>query len=153
MFHHFQHGLQSSRISAVEEVAELKKLLKKESVLRKAAEEEVNSLKSQLVQWKRSEVCLMFLWGIPFQLCQCFNPPPFPLPNLWRLNLTYNDTLGIRNFEHLKASWDAGRWGTSERETWRRNSNTPQSVVANEFWSWWGVCLELMTLRFSLNLS
>lgn len=61
MFHHFQHGLQSSRISAVEEVAELKKLLKKESVLRKAAEEEVNNLKSQLLQWKRSEVCLMFL--------------------------------------------------------------------------------------------
>ncbi|KAG7956797.1 hypothetical protein I3843_11G141400 [Carya illinoinensis] len=46
---------ESSKISAVEEVPELKKLLQKESLLRKAAEEEVNSLKSQLAQWKRSE--------------------------------------------------------------------------------------------------
>ncbi|KAG2681377.1 hypothetical protein I3760_11G141700 [Carya illinoinensis] len=46
---------ESSKISAVEEVSELKKLLQKESLLRKAAEEEVNSLKSQLAQWKRSE--------------------------------------------------------------------------------------------------
>ncbi|KAF5478398.1 hypothetical protein F2P56_004960 [Juglans regia] len=46
---------ESSKISAIEEVSELKKLLQKESLLRKAAEEEVNSLKSQLAQWKRSE--------------------------------------------------------------------------------------------------
>ncbi|GMY30131.1 kinesin-like protein KIN-UA [Fagus crenata] len=45
----------SSKLSAVEEVAELKKLLQKESLLRKAAEEEVNNLKSQIAQWKRSE--------------------------------------------------------------------------------------------------
>ncbi|XP_018813408.1 kinesin-like protein KIN-UA [Juglans regia] len=44
-----------SKISAIEEVSELKKLLQKESLLRRAAEEEVNSLKSQLAQSKRSE--------------------------------------------------------------------------------------------------
>ncbi|KAE8055178.1 hypothetical protein FH972_012039 [Carpinus fangiana] len=46
---------ESSKVSAVEEVAELKKVLQKESLLRKAAEEEVNSLKSQLAQCRRSE--------------------------------------------------------------------------------------------------
>ncbi|KAF5478399.1 hypothetical protein F2P56_004960 [Juglans regia] len=51
----YEDALESSKISAIEEVSELKKLLQKESLLRKAAEEEVNSLKSQLAQWKRSE--------------------------------------------------------------------------------------------------
>ncbi|MBA0858554.1 hypothetical protein Goshw_027952, partial [Gossypium schwendimanii] len=41
--------------STAEEVAELKKLLSKETSLRKAAEEEVNNLKSQLAQLKMSE--------------------------------------------------------------------------------------------------
>lgn len=55
----FQFDSQSPMISTIKEVAELKKLLQKESLLRKAAEEEVNSLKSQVAQWKRSEVCFM----------------------------------------------------------------------------------------------
>ncbi|EXC17833.1 Armadillo repeat-containing kinesin-like protein 3 [Morus notabilis] len=42
-------------LSAIEEVVELKKLLQKETHLRKAAEEEVSNLKNQLSQWKRSE--------------------------------------------------------------------------------------------------
>ncbi|KAK7822062.1 kinesin-like protein kin-ua [Quercus suber] len=46
---------ESSKVSAAEEVAELKKLLQKENLLRKTAEEEVNNLKSQIAQWKRSE--------------------------------------------------------------------------------------------------
>ncbi|KAA3454808.1 armadillo repeat-containing kinesin-like protein 3 [Gossypium australe] len=41
--------------STAEEVAELQKLLSKETSLRKAAEEEVNNLKSQLAQLKMSE--------------------------------------------------------------------------------------------------
>nr|KJB37576.1 hypothetical protein B456_006G211400 [Gossypium raimondii] len=41
--------------STAQEVAELKKLLSKETSLRKAAEEEVNNLKSQLAQLKMSE--------------------------------------------------------------------------------------------------
>ncbi|KAG6685225.1 hypothetical protein I3842_12G101300 [Carya illinoinensis] len=48
-------NIESPMISTIKEVAELKKLLQKESLLRKAAEEEVNSLKSQVAQWKRSE--------------------------------------------------------------------------------------------------
>lgn len=40
----------------VEEIDDLKKLLQKETLLRKAAEEEVQNLKIQLAQWKRSEV-------------------------------------------------------------------------------------------------
>ncbi|KAJ4712890.1 Kinesin-like protein [Melia azedarach] len=44
-----------SMVSVVEELAEVKKLLLKETQLRKAAEEEVNSLKNQVAQWKRSE--------------------------------------------------------------------------------------------------
>ncbi|KAM2624627.1 hypothetical protein TB1_031583 [Malus domestica] len=39
----------------VEEIDDLTKLLQKETMLRKAAEEEVQNLKSQLTQWKRSE--------------------------------------------------------------------------------------------------
>ncbi|PON57433.1 Kinesin-like protein [Parasponia andersonii] len=42
-------------LSALEEVVELKKMLQKETLLRKAAEEEINSLKNQISQWKRSE--------------------------------------------------------------------------------------------------
>lgn len=45
----------ASAISASKEIAELKQSLQNENKLRKAAEEEANSLKSQLVQWKRSE--------------------------------------------------------------------------------------------------
>lgn len=41
--------------SAAEEIAELKKLLQNEASLRTATEEEVNNLKSQVVQWKRIE--------------------------------------------------------------------------------------------------
>ncbi|XP_058104679.1 kinesin-like protein KIN-UB isoform X1 [Magnolia sinica] len=41
--------------SLSEEIAELNQLLQNEIRLRKAAEEEVSNLKSQLVQWKRSE--------------------------------------------------------------------------------------------------
>ncbi|XP_011654782.1 kinesin-like protein KIN-UA isoform X2 [Cucumis sativus] len=43
-------------VSADKEVAELKKLVKKEIVLRKAAEEEVNNLRNQVAQLKRSEI-------------------------------------------------------------------------------------------------
>ncbi|KAL6182062.1 hypothetical protein ACLB2K_043485 [Fragaria x ananassa] len=39
----------------VEEIDDLRKLLQRETSLRKAAEEESNNLKSQLTQWKRSE--------------------------------------------------------------------------------------------------
>ncbi|KAM6556992.1 hypothetical protein CsatB_004011 [Cannabis sativa] len=42
-------------LSALEEVVELKKMLQKETLLRKNAEEEINNLKNQLSQWKRSE--------------------------------------------------------------------------------------------------
>ncbi|KDP25576.1 hypothetical protein JCGZ_20732 [Jatropha curcas] len=43
------------RVAAVEELAEVKKLLHKETLLRKASEEEVDNLKSQLAQSKKSE--------------------------------------------------------------------------------------------------
>uniref|UniRef100_A0A5B6YKD6 Kinesin-like protein n=1 Tax=Davidia involucrata TaxID=16924 RepID=A0A5B6YKD6_DAVIN len=42
-------------VSAAEEVAAVKKLLQNETLLRRAAEEEINNLKTQLVQWKKSE--------------------------------------------------------------------------------------------------
>ncbi|XP_052211329.1 kinesin-like protein KIN-UB [Diospyros lotus] len=42
-------------IVAAEEVAELKRLLQEETVLRKSAEEEVGNLRNQLIQWKISE--------------------------------------------------------------------------------------------------
>ena len=42
----------------MEELSEMKKKLQKETLLRKAAEEEVNKLKSQLAELKKSEVCL-----------------------------------------------------------------------------------------------
>lgn len=44
-----------SMASIVGELTEVKKLLLKETQLRKAAEEEVNNLKIQVAQWKRSE--------------------------------------------------------------------------------------------------
>ncbi|KAH7549536.1 hypothetical protein JRO89_XS13G0046500 [Xanthoceras sorbifolium] len=44
-----------SMSSVVEELAEVKKMLLKENQLRKAAEEEVNNLKGQVAQWKRTE--------------------------------------------------------------------------------------------------
>lgn len=55
-------------MSADKEVAELKKLVKKETLLRKAAEEEVNNLRSQVAQLKRSEVCLGQLYVTNFSL-------------------------------------------------------------------------------------
>ncbi|KAK9277671.1 hypothetical protein L1049_007218 [Liquidambar formosana] len=42
-------------VSVVEDVVELKNMLQNETRLRKIAEEEVNNLRSQLEQWKRSE--------------------------------------------------------------------------------------------------
>lgn len=45
-----------SMASIVGELTEVKKLLLKETQLRKAAEEEVNNLKIQVAQWKRSEM-------------------------------------------------------------------------------------------------
>lgn len=41
---------------SAEEVADMKELLQKETLLRRAAEEEVNSLKMQVVELKKSEV-------------------------------------------------------------------------------------------------
>lgn len=46
---------EGSTVSADKEVAELKKLVKKEMLLRKSAEEEVSNLRSQVAQLKRSE--------------------------------------------------------------------------------------------------
>lgn len=46
---------QSSMLSASMEVVELKKLFENETISRKAAEEEIDNLKNQLAQWKRSE--------------------------------------------------------------------------------------------------
>ncbi|KAM3321945.1 kinesin-like protein KIN-UB isoform X2 [Capsicum chacoense] len=45
----------SSMLSASLEVAELKKLFENETISRKVAEEEIDNLKNQLAQWKRSE--------------------------------------------------------------------------------------------------
>lgn len=59
--------------STAEEVAELKKLLGKEMSLRKAAEEEVNNLKSQLAQLKMSEVYIDYLYFFSiFSLVLCY---------------------------------------------------------------------------------
>ncbi|KAL6986104.1 hypothetical protein U1Q18_019471 [Sarracenia purpurea var. burkii] len=44
-----------SAVSSVEEVAEVKRLLHEEIHLRKSAEEEVNNLRNQLMQWKMTE--------------------------------------------------------------------------------------------------
>ncbi|XAR55008.1 Plus-end-directed kinesin ATPase [Bertholletia excelsa] len=44
-----------SNISSAEGVVEIKRLLEDETRLRKSAEEEVNSLRDQLMQWKREE--------------------------------------------------------------------------------------------------
>ncbi|WCJ26071.1 armadillo repeat kinesin 3 [Euphorbia peplus] len=46
---------EGSKVATAEEMAEIKKLLQKETLLKKAAEEEVNNLKSQLAQSKKSE--------------------------------------------------------------------------------------------------
>lgn len=64
-------------MSADKEVAELKKLVKKEIVLRKAAEEEVNNLRNQVAQLKRSEVCLIQLCVTNFSLI--LSSPALPL--------------------------------------------------------------------------
>uniref|UniRef100_A0A5B6YKB1 Kinesin-like protein n=1 Tax=Davidia involucrata TaxID=16924 RepID=A0A5B6YKB1_DAVIN len=48
-------GKMSSGEVAEVPAAEVKKLLQNETLLRKAAEEEIDNLKNQLVQWKRSE--------------------------------------------------------------------------------------------------
>lgn len=41
-----------------DEVNEIKQLLQNEILLRQSAEDEVNNLKSQLMHWKKLEVCL-----------------------------------------------------------------------------------------------
>ncbi|KAJ7003932.1 kinesin-like protein KIN-UA isoform X1 [Populus alba] len=46
---------EDSRVANMEELSEMKKKLQKETLLRKAAEEEVNKLKSQLAELKKSE--------------------------------------------------------------------------------------------------
>ncbi|KAH8513554.1 hypothetical protein H0E87_006716 [Populus deltoides] len=46
---------EDSRVANMEELCEMKKKLQKETLLRKAAEEEVNKLKSQLAELKKSE--------------------------------------------------------------------------------------------------
>ncbi|CAK7355741.1 unnamed protein product [Dovyalis caffra] len=46
---------EDSRVANREELAEMKKMLQKETLLRKVAEEEVNSLKNQLAELKKSE--------------------------------------------------------------------------------------------------
>lgn len=64
-------------VSVVEELTEVKKLLLKETQLRKAAEEEVNNLKSQVAQWKRSEVSFvphLFLIQLCSSLSLSHNP-------------------------------------------------------------------------------
>lgn len=55
-------------VHIAEEVAEVKKLLSKETSLRKAAEEEVDNLKSQLAQLKMSEVNSVYLYFISVAL-------------------------------------------------------------------------------------
>lgn len=45
------------QVSAAEEVAEVRRLLQSETLLRKAAEEEAANLRTQQVQSKRLEVC------------------------------------------------------------------------------------------------
>lgn len=120
--------------SAAEEIAELKKLLQNEASLRTATEEEVNNLKSQVVQWKRIEVVMhyFFFWS---HLVSCFT--------ILVTRLVIHDSafgiIGSRKFWDIKTSQDAGRWGTPKRETWRRNCNTAKSVVSIKFWSWWGM--------------
>ena len=57
---------------STEEVAEVKKLLSKETTLRKAAEEEVNNLRSQLAQLKMSEVYFVYLSVFYFIFCSAF---------------------------------------------------------------------------------
>ncbi|CAN4127453.1 unnamed protein product [Withania somnifera] len=52
---HENEKAKSSILSASVEIAELKKLFENETISRKAAEEEIDNLKNQLVQWKRSE--------------------------------------------------------------------------------------------------
>lgn len=47
--------------SATKKFDELEELLQKETLLRKAAEEEVSNLKSQVSQWKRAEVIFLTL--------------------------------------------------------------------------------------------
>lgn len=48
------YALQITMLCA--EIKEVKKLLQNETQLRKAAEEEVNSFRDQLAQWRRLEV-------------------------------------------------------------------------------------------------
>lgn len=52
------YALQITMLSA--EIKEVKKLLQNETQLRKAAEEEVNSFRDQLAQWRRLEVWFMY---------------------------------------------------------------------------------------------
>lgn len=52
----FFTGFCMQNLSTMKKVDELKEMLQKETLLRKAAEEEVSNLKSQVSQWKRAEV-------------------------------------------------------------------------------------------------
>lgn len=52
------YALQITMLSA--EIKEVKKLLQNETQQRKAAEEEVNSFRDQLAQWRRLEVWFMY---------------------------------------------------------------------------------------------
>ncbi|KAI3689115.1 hypothetical protein L2E82_47064 [Cichorium intybus] len=54
LFHKTPNG-EAEAVAASAELIEAKKLLQNEIQLRKAAEEEINNLRNQIVQWKRSE--------------------------------------------------------------------------------------------------
>ena len=81
---------------STEEVTEVKKLLSKETSLRKAAEEEVNNLKSQQAQLKVSEVYSVYLSVFYFIFSSAF------LLLLWHIDccpiLPYFQCIGIGKF-------------------------------------------------------
>ena len=56
---HFLCDRQAPPVSSVDRVAKVKKLLQDEIHSRKYAEEEVNNLRTQLMLWKRTEVCFL----------------------------------------------------------------------------------------------
>jgi len=59
---------------SAEELADLKKMLQKETHLRKAAEGEVNNLKNQVAELKKSEVCFRASNIYIFHLHVLFSP-------------------------------------------------------------------------------
>lgn len=60
------HILQVPGVSVAEEVAEVRKMLQNEMYMRKAAEEELNKLKSQFGQYMQSGVLFLSLNHIEF---------------------------------------------------------------------------------------